>query len=74
MIDWELTIKNLRKSGLTYKDISMETGFCITDLKDMETGDFVPQWISCLKVLDLHLEHCPARHKTIFNHEELFHE
>jgi len=74
MIDWELTIKNLRKKRLSYKEISMETGFSITDLKDMENGDFVPPWISCLKVLDLHLEHCPSRHTAIFDHEELFHE
>lgn len=50
---------------MTYKDIAMETGFAISELREMEMEEYWPPFLSIIKLLDLHVARCPNRHKNI---------
>lgn len=64
-IKWHRIVRNLKAAGLTYGEIGLQTGFTSSQLMAMEDESFVPDWISILKLLDLHLELCPNRHPSI---------
>ena len=55
----------LFRSGMTYKDIAMETGFSIKELAEMEGETLYPQYISIMKLIDLHYEKCAKGHDRI---------
>jgi len=67
-INWRLIVGNLRRSGLTYATVAMETGFSVGELRQMESEVYYPPYISIMKLLDLHHEKCPGKHELIANH------
>jgi lambda repressor-like predicted transcriptional regulator len=59
---WSSVVRNLRKKGWTYNQLAQETGFTVVELREMEDEEWSPPWISSLKLLDLHVDHCPENH------------
>ena len=51
--DWPTIVTSLTKAGLPISYIASKTGFSITELRDMQSGVWEPQWISILKLLDM---------------------
>lgn len=64
-IKWPQMISNLRGTGLSYIEISMLTGFTSAEIARMHTGDYEPPYLPIIKLLDLHLDSCPKKHKTV---------
>ena len=54
--DWPTIVTSLTKTGLPISYIASKTGFSITELRDMQSGVWEPQWISILKLLDMYYD------------------
>jgi len=64
-IKWSSMISNLRIAGLSYIEISMLTGFTSAEIAKMHAGDYEPPYLPIIKLLDLHLDACPHKHKSV---------
>lgn len=54
--DWPTIVTSLTKTGLPLTYISSKTGFTVTELRNMQSGVWEPQWISILKLLDMYYD------------------
>jgi lambda repressor-like predicted transcriptional regulator len=64
-IRWARIIRNLKKSGMTLQEIAQETGFSVRKLWDMEAESYDTEYLSIIKLLDLHVSRCPEKHLKV---------
>ena len=64
-IRWARIIRNLKKDGMTLQEISQETGFSVRKLWDMEAESYDTEYLSIIKLLDLHVSRCPEKHLKV---------
>jgi lambda repressor-like predicted transcriptional regulator len=64
-IKWGPLVSNLRVAGWSLQDLAMETGFTVSQLHQMQMGDYEPPFLPIIKLLDLHLVECPKKHRKI---------
>lgn len=64
-VNWRLIVANLRRKGLSYAEIGLQTGFSTEMVRQMESEVYYPPFLSIIKLLDLHLSVCPEKHMTI---------
>jgi hypothetical protein len=55
---WDRIISNLRKQGMTPREIARETGFTEDQVWAMGKDEYHPNWKAILQLLDLHLDRC----------------
>ena len=66
-INWKLIVGNLRRKGLTYAQVAMETGFSVGELRQMESEIYYPPYLNIMKLLDMHHSFCPGKHQEVGN-------
>lgn len=63
-ISWRTVILNLRRAGLPTTEVARKVGMSASGLLAIANGGALEprRFEVCLRLLDLHLDHCPERH------------
>lgn len=65
MILWDRVLANLRHAGMTQRDIAKAAGVSKRAVESWVSGVKQPrEYRRVLKLLDLHLDRCPQRHRV----------
>lgn len=63
-ISWRIVLLNLRHAGLPTAEVARKVGMSTSGLLSIANGEALEprRFEVCLRLLDLHLDHCPERH------------
>lgn len=64
-IDWQSVVLHLRRAGYSSRRLARELAVSESAVRKWASGNVTcPSRLeTCLRLLDLHLDHCPDRHR-----------